>query len=56
MDPNVHKSICSFTIDPRDILKLSRKRIRVRYLETDKGLIYPRFIERGKSVGRAGYL
>lgn len=43
-------------VDPRDVVKISRQRIRVRFLETDKGLIYPRFIERGKVVGRAGYL
>jgi RNA polymerase sigma factor (sigma-70 family) len=52
----VDKTICPFTIDPRDILRLSRKRLRIRFLETDKGLIYPRFVQRGKVVGRAGYL
>jgi RNA polymerase sigma factor (sigma-70 family) len=43
-------------VDPRDVVKISRQRIRVRFLETDKGLIYPRFIQRSKVVGRAGYL
>lgn len=50
------KAFTPVQIDPRDILRLSRKRLRIRFLETDKGLIYPRFIERGKAVGRAGYL
>lgn len=53
---NVTPATCPFTIDPRDILRLSRKRLRIRFLETDKGLIYPRFIQRNKVVGRAGYL
>lgn len=47
---------CPYTIDPRDVLRISRKRIRVRFLETDKGIVYPRFVQRGKTVGRAGYL
>ncbi len=50
------KHYCRIQIDPRDLLTLSRQRIRIRFLETDKGLIYPRFIERNKIVGRAGHL
>lgn len=50
------KAFTPIQIDPRDILRLSRKRLRIRFQETPAGLIYPRFIERGKGVGRAGYL
>lgn len=50
------REFCAVQIDPRDLLVLSRKRIRIRFLETDKGLAHPRFIERGKIVGRAGHL
>lgn len=51
-DPNKYP----IAIDPRDLLRLSRKRLRIRFLENDKGLIYPRFIQRGKTVGQTGYL
>lgn len=54
--PNIGKEICPFTIDPRDLLRLSRQRYRIRFLETDSGLIYPRFIPRDQNLGRAGYL
>ncbi len=43
-------------VDPRDVLRLSQVRIRIRFQESDKGIIYPRFIKRGQSPGQAGYL
>lgn len=56
INPNISKAYTPILIDPRDVLRMSRQKIRIRFLETANGLIYPRFIERGKAVGRSGYL
>lgn len=56
INPDLHPNKCPTIIDPRDVLRLSRKRVRIRYQETDKGITYPRFLKRGQSTGQAGYL
>lgn len=53
---NLDPSQYPIAIDPRDFLRLSRKRLRIRFLESPQGLTYPRFTRRGKAVGRQGYL
>ncbi len=55
LEPKRDPHYCPFQIDPRDIIRLPT--VRIRFLETDKGLIYPRFIRRGTTNnGRAGLL
>lgn len=56
LNPDLSLDKCPTSIDPRDVLRLSRKRVRVRYSISDKGLLYPRFIRRGSITGQSGYL